>query len=76
MKAAWCKEMMWGRMVESLLATVFVMILKEKFRRLIGLRSWKDVGDEDLGIKARRKVDEALRSLPEPKKFWTAVTTS
>lgn len=63
-------------MGESLLAMIFVIILKEKFRRLMGLKSWKQEGVGDFGIKARRKVVEALRSLPKVKKFWTVVTTS
>lgn len=32
-----CSGMSWGRMGESLLATILVMILKEKFNKLMGL---------------------------------------
>lgn len=60
--------MMLGRMDENLDARILVMILKQIFNRLIGLKSLKVEGFPDLGMRAIRKEAEALRSLPERKK--------
>lgn len=51
------------------MAKILVMILKEKFRRLMGLKSLKEDGLRRFGMRERMKEDEAFRSLPVPKKF-------
>lgn len=53
-----------GRIEESLLARIMVMILNKKLRRLISLKSLKD-GLWHLDIRDKRKKAEALRSLPK-----------
>lgn len=60
--------MMLGRMDENLDARILVMILKQIFNRLIGLKSLKVEGFPHLGMRAIRKEAEALRSLTERKK--------
>lgn len=67
--------MIWGRIGASLSTKILVIILKEKFRRLMGLKSLKVEGFGHLAMRAIRNDDDALRSLPVPKKFYTTATT-
>lgn len=65
MNVAWWEEIKWGMMWVSLLT----MILKVKFRRLIGQKSFNEDGFGHFGMRAIRKEEEALRSFLEMKKF-------
>lgn len=68
-------EMSMGRRVASLLDKILEIILKEKFRRLMGLKLLKVDGLGFFGMSEKRKQEEALRRSPEEKNFCTAATT-
>lgn len=67
--------MIFGRMVARRVARILVIILKEKFNKIIVMKSEKDLGLASLGMRVRKKVLEALSSLFWMKKFWTTAIT-
>ena len=60
MKAALWLETKVGMVVASRVAKILEMILKEKFNKLIGLKSARVSGDLDFRMRAKKKAFEAM----------------
>lgn len=52
--AAWLGDIVEERILDSLEAKILKIVLYEKLRRLISLKSSKELGDGILGIRVRR----------------------
>lgn len=55
MKDDWFQDMRFGRMWDSLIFIILVMILKKKLSKLLGLKLLKEEGPKDFGINAKRR---------------------